>query len=57
MLKCKQATQLMSEAQDRELTRSERLSLKFHLLICSGCKNYNRHLKFIRKAMQRLGRR
>jgi len=54
MMNCKQATQLMSQAQDRSLNRRERLALKLHLFICKGCNNY-KHLGFIRKAIRQLG--
>lgn len=54
MMNCKQATELISQGQDRDLSKKERLGLHIHLLICRGCKNYNRHLQFIRKAMQRM---
>lgn len=57
MMKCKQAAELMSEAQDRKLSRRERLALRFHLMMCRGCNNYNKQLAFIREAMQRLTRR
>lgn len=53
MMNCKQATQLMSQSQDRELSKRERLALRLHLLICKGCNNYNKQLAFIRQAMQR----
>jgi hypothetical protein len=52
MLKCKQATEMMSQAQDRVLTLHERIGLKLHLLICSGCSNFNKQMAFIHKAMQ-----
>ncbi|MDH5472991.1 MAG: zf-HC2 domain-containing protein [Gammaproteobacteria bacterium] len=55
MMSCKQATSLMSQGQDRQLTRSERLRLRLHLFICSGCANYNKHLGIIREALQRMG--
>lgn len=54
MMNCKQATQLMSESHDRTLTRWQRIGLKFHLLICNGCRAYNKHLDFISKAMQQM---
>ena len=53
-MNCKQATQLMSESHDRQLTRWQRLSLRMHLLICNGCRSYNKHLDFISKAMQQM---
>ena len=52
MMDCKHATQLMSQSHDRPLSRSERLRLRLHLLICAGCNNYNKQLKFISRAMQ-----
>ena len=54
MMNCKQATQLMSQSQDRELSRAERIRLKLHLLLCSGCTHYNKQLRLVRKAMQAL---
>lgn len=37
MLSCKEATRLMSDSQDRRLALSERVTLRLHTLICSGC--------------------
>ncbi len=54
MMNCKQATELMSQGQDRELSGRERLALRLHLLICKGCNNYNKQLAFIRQAMRKL---
>ncbi|MEJ2576812.1 MAG: zf-HC2 domain-containing protein [Gammaproteobacteria bacterium] len=50
MLNCHHATQLMSQELDRELTRRERLALRFHVMICSGCSNFRRQMAFIRRA-------
>ena len=54
MMNCKQATQLMSESQDRSLSLWQRMALRIHLLICNGCRAYNKHLGFISKAMQQM---
>lgn len=54
MMNCKQATRLMSQGQDRELSLSERLRLRFHLFICTGCTHYNKQLQMIGKAMKQL---
>lgn len=54
MLKCRQATDLMSEALDRELAQGERLALKLHLLTCRGCRAYRGQLAFIRQACRSL---
>jgi hypothetical protein len=55
MLKCKQATRLMSQAQDRPLSMRERIGLRMHLLMCSGCTNFNKQLDFIRSACHKMG--
>lgn len=55
MLTCKQATKLMSEKQDRVLSRPERFSLRIHLLMCAGCRNFDKQMNFIRQACRRIG--
>lgn len=57
MMNCKQATRLVSQSQDRELSLPERIRLRFHLFICSGCSNYNKQMAFLRKAMRKLRER
>jgi hypothetical protein len=53
MLSCKETTQLISAAQDRKLTPSERMQLEMHLLICKGCKNFRVQMDFLRTACRR----
>jgi hypothetical protein len=55
MMDCKHATQLMSQQQDRELGIMERIGLRLHLLICSGCSNFNKQIDFIRNACRQIG--
>ncbi|WP_275099678.1 zf-HC2 domain-containing protein [Sedimenticola hydrogenitrophicus] len=55
MLNCKQTTKLLSEKQDRPLSFRERVALRLHLIMCSGCTNYDRQMGFIRKACRRIG--
>lgn len=57
MLKCKQATELMSQSQDRNLTLNERTRLRLHLFICSGCANFNKQMGFIHTAMEQIKKR
>ena len=57
MLSCKQATELMSQAQDRSLTLRERFALRFHLMICAGCANFGRQMSVLRAACRRMGGR
>lgn len=55
MLNCKEATRLLSEAQERELGVPARLALRLHLAICTGCRNFERQAAFLRDATRRLG--
>ncbi|MCX2840116.1 zf-HC2 domain-containing protein [Microbulbifer thermotolerans] len=48
MKKCRDITRLLSEAQERELTPSERISVKLHTLICSGCRNFGSQVDILR---------
>ena len=50
MLNCKQASHLLSEAQDRKLGLLERLPLRLHLSMCEGCSNYRKQMDFLRAA-------
>ncbi|WP_151981076.1 zf-HC2 domain-containing protein [Acinetobacter guerrae] len=45
MLTCRQATQLLSERQDRPLLFKEQNYLQFHLLICRSCRRYGKQMK------------
>lgn len=50
MLTCREVTQLLSEAQDRELSLGERLRLRLHLAMCRGCANFRQQMAFLRDA-------
>ena len=54
MLSCRQVTQLISQGEDRGLAFGERVALRLHFAICQGCRNANRQLKFLRRAVQQL---
>ena len=53
MLTCKEATRIMSEAQDRQLNAGERLQLEVHLAMCRGCRNFRQQMDFLRAACRR----
>ena len=55
MLTCKQATKLMSQTQEKKLSLRKHVTLRLHLTMCSGCKNYNKQMDFIRKACRHIG--
>ncbi|MDP2440054.1 zf-HC2 domain-containing protein [Rhodoferax sp.] len=51
MMNCQHCTRLISESQDRPLTLAEEISLKVHVMMCSGCKNFSLQLPFLSQAM------
>lgn len=51
MLSCKEASRLVSEGLDRKLAMRERVTLRFHLMMCSGCTRVEKQLKFLRRAI------
>jgi predicted anti-sigma-YlaC factor YlaD len=48
MLNCKEASRLVSESLDRSLDLRERLALKMHLMMCSGCTQFSRQMAHLR---------
>lgn len=48
MMNCRQATELLSQSLDRPLTFQEKMKLRFHLVICSGCRNFSLHMGKLR---------
>lgn len=52
MMNCQQATKLISESQERSLSLPEKMSLKVHVMMCSGCKNFSLQVPFLSKAMK-----
>ena len=52
MLSCKDASQIISQSLDRQLTTRERFALKLHLLICRYCKRFSQQIQAIRVALK-----
>ncbi|MBI5718769.1 MAG: zf-HC2 domain-containing protein [Burkholderiales bacterium] len=52
MLSCKEVTEVCSAEMERPLKLGEQVSLRAHLMMCSGCTNYRKQLKTIRQVMQ-----
>lgn len=48
MMNCKQATRLLSDAQERPLSLTERASLKIHVMMCSACNNFGKQMGTLR---------
>ena len=47
-MNCRNATRLMSEAQERPLSITERMSLELHVIMCSGCHNFKDQMNTLR---------
>lgn len=43
---------MISESQEKPLTLMTRVSLKFHVMMCAGCRNFGDHMGFLREAMR-----
>ena len=52
MMNCEKATRLISESQERALSLTEKINLKMHVMMCSGCKNFSLQVPFLSKAMK-----
>lgn len=50
---CKEASVLLSRAQDEPLGRWDRFRLRLHLSVCNACRNLVVQLDFLRAAMKR----
>lgn len=57
MLNCVKATKLVSETQERDLRLAERVSLRMHLMMCSGCRNFERQMPVLRRALRSFAKR
>ncbi|WP_198532332.1 zf-HC2 domain-containing protein [Salinivibrio sp. AR647] len=49
MMNCQQATRLLSDALDRELTIKEKAALTVHTSMCSGCRHFGKQMGTIRQ--------
>ena len=50
-LSCREASRLISESLDRELTRREQWSLRIHTLVCTACRRFAQQTMLIREAL------
>ncbi|MBC7946217.1 MAG: zf-HC2 domain-containing protein [Burkholderiales bacterium] len=49
-MSCKDATRLMSQSLDTELSLPKRFALRLHLAICTSCRHFRAQMSFIRHA-------
>jgi Putative zinc-finger len=54
MIDCKHAARLISRGMDEGLPWPQRLALALHLAICDACTHFNRQMRLLRRAVQRL---
>ncbi|HWT55305.1 MAG TPA: zf-HC2 domain-containing protein [Rhodocyclaceae bacterium] len=52
---CRRASELMSLQMEQPLALRQRMSLRTHLLICSGCRRAQRQMRFLRIVARQLG--
>ena len=52
MLNCRQVSELVSYAQDRKLGWLERWRLHAHLRVCEGCRQFQKHVEFLRETIR-----
>lgn len=53
-MKCRQATRLVSEGQDRPLGLRERAGLQVHLAACVHCRRFAQQMGVLRQATRQL---
>ena len=53
MLKCKQATQLLSQALEQRLDWRDQIQLRLHVMICTACRRTGAQFKFLRVSGRR----
>lgn len=52
-MRCRQATRIISESQERPLNLQEKVGLKMHLLTCQHCRRFQRNCKTLSDMMQK----
>jgi len=53
IIRCKDASRLVSQREDAPLSGWQQLVLRLHLSVCAACTRFERHVEFLRSAMQR----
>jgi predicted anti-sigma-YlaC factor YlaD len=55
-LTCREASALLSRAQDARIGALARARVRLHLLVCDACRNFERNLAIVREAIRRYAR-
>ena len=56
MMNCHDATFLLSQSRERKLSFSERMKLRLHVGMCSGCTNFERQLPRLGESVRTLAK-
>jgi len=52
ILSCREASRLISQKLDRNLSFSETVALRLHVSICAACTRFTRQMEFLRRALR-----
>lgn len=50
---CREITRIVIEGEERRLSLAERLTVRYHMLICAACPRFERQLALMRRASAR----
>jgi putative zinc finger protein len=53
IISCKDASRLVSRAEDERLSPLSRVLLRLHLSVCEACTRFERQIRLLRAAMRR----
>jgi len=53
LVSCKEASRLLSQAEERPMSAWQRVRVNWHLAVCGMCRAFERQLAFMREAMRR----
>jgi hypothetical protein len=53
LISCKDASRLISQLQDGNVSLGRRLLIRIHLLGCDACSRFDRQLSVLREAMRK----
>lgn len=53
-LSCRESSRLLSDELDRTLSRTERIALRLHLVLCYRCRRFRRSLRVLRGVVRRM---
>ena len=52
LIRCNDASRLVSRMADAPLTLWQRITLRLHLSVCAACTRFERQIRFLRTAMR-----